>query len=350
MIITTTIPYKSIYIFDDKVLLYRRGAFYLAEYDKIKLLVRCSLSPLKRIASKVRIINRLLRLEPRAVERLSQEKFVVCFAHKIWILDIDKKEMRVVFENRIGWSDTLNFCSDGKCIYWGEYGHNDERGEVKIYRMSQDERVNEAYSFPAGTVRHIHNIFLDQEKGGFWMLTGDNDAKSGIYRVSADWRTVTPIKTGKQRFRAVAGFSYNDGLIYATDSVTDINHIYLLSADGSLKDLAIINGSCIYGTETRTHYIFSTSVEPPEGGSIANMLSHKRGSGIMSRDVHIVTIRKKDLAVKIAAIYKKDWLPLKLFQYGSAMFPKGQTQSDRLWHYVMACKGVDGKSLLIDLD
>lgn len=344
-----SINYKVLYLLDKKKLLYRKGAFYIANGDAVSYLVSCPLSLVKQFLSKNRIANRLFRLEPRAVEWLSESKFVICFARKIWILDICKKTMYVVFKNRQGWSDVLNFCSDGNSLYWGEYGSNEQRREVNIYRMDNNENISVVYSFPSQSVRHIHNVVFDKVEKYFWIFTGDNDIMSGIYQASNDWKTITPIKTGKQCYRAVIGFPYKGGLIYATDSVTDTNHIYLLSADNDLKDLAIINGSCIYGSETLNCYIFSTTVEPPEGNGLSNLFSYKLGNGIKSLDVHIVMVRKKDLSVKVIASYKKDRWPFKLFQYGSVMFPKGQTQSDGLCYYVMACKNVDGRSFSIDL-
>ena len=342
--------YKPLYVWDDKVLLYRGGSIYLSDGGHISEILKCPLSGIKRIASKIRIANRLLRLDPRATERLSENKFITCFAHKIWIVDIAQKAMRIVCENRQGWSDTLNFCSDGNNIYWGEYGSNPNRGEVNIYTISQDEKIEIAYTFPKQTIRHIHNIFFDVAENCFWIFTGDNDKKAGIYMASRDWASVRAVKTGEQRYRAVVGFPYKGGVIYATDSVCDANHIYVLNADGILNKLAPINGSCIYGTETLNHYIFSTTVEPPEGSGLLSMLSNKLGGGILSRDVEVVSVRKSDLKVAVIARYRKDWLPMKLFQYGTAMFPKGHAQSEALWHYVMACKKYDGKSLLIDLD
>lgn len=346
----SAISYKTIYVYDGKIILYRCGAFYLAEGSKITLIVKLPLSLFKSSASRLRITNRLLRLEPRAVEQLSQNKFVFCFDHKIWILDVDQKETRVICENRMGWSDPLNFCSNGAGVYWGEYGSNDERDEVKVYQMTPDERINEVYSFPPKSVRHIHNIIFDEKKDEFWIFTGDNDAKAGIYKASKDWKYIEPIRVGEQRFRAVVGFPSANGLIYATDSVMDINHIYLLLNDGKQEDLATINGSCIYGTETRDYYVFSTTVESPEGRSIMSLFSYKLGEGILSREVQVVAVRKSDFAIKTIALFNKDLLPLKLFQYGAVMFPQRKPIDNALWMYVMACKKFDGKSLLIDIN
>ena len=342
---TISIPYKALYAFDNKVLLYRKGNFYISENGNIYFLIKSPLSFAKRIAAKTNILNRLMRLEPRAIEKFSNNLFVMSFEHKIWVLDIEKKTMHMIFENRPGWSNPLNFCSDGNNVYWGEYGGNSLYESVNIYKADKNSTVSIVHTFPKGTIRHIHNIIYDKEKQHFWIFTGDNEEKAGIYTASMDWQKVEPIKTGEQKYRAVVGFPYKDGLIYATDAVSDINKIYILSANGSLKELSTINGSCIYGTEIKNHYIFSTTVEPIEGRSVRHLFTYKLGAGILSRDVHLIAVNKTDLTMKIIARYKKDRLPMKLFQYGAISFPKGQDNSNGLWSYTIACKKTDGKSI-----
>lgn len=343
-----SIPYKVIYVLDDKVLLYRGGKFYISNGKTYEFLVRAPLSFSKRIFSKINLTSRLLRIEPRATERLSDNLFVIAFDHKIWILDLLKKEMRVGYVNRPGWSNPLNFCTDGHNVYWGEYGNNPDYDAVKIYCLGIDLSVREVYSFSKGTIRHIHNICYDIDKQSFWIFTGDNEANAGIYLASQDWKKVVPVKIGDQKYRTVVGFPYNDGLIYATDSVSSVNHIFILLPDGSLQDLTKINGSCIYGTITRDYYVFSTTVEPPEGRSFARMFTNKLGSGILSRDVHLIVVSKKNLSVSIVAEFHKDFLPMRWFQYGVITLPKGQDKSEKLWIYPVACRTVGGKSMYVN--
>lgn len=344
----TSIPYKAIYVLNDKVLLYRGGNFYISNGNSIEFLVKAPLSFVKKIASKINLTSRLLRIEPRAIERLSDALFVIAFDYKIWILDLLKKEMRVGYVNRSGWSNPLNFCTDGHNVYWGEYGNNNDYDAVKIYSLGMDLSVREVYSFPKGSIRHIHNICYDIDKQSFWIFTGDNEPNAGIYMASQDWKIVAPIKIGSQKYRTVVGFPYNNGLIYATDSVSSVNHIFILSSDGVLKDLATINGSSIYGTETHDYYVFSTTVEPPEGRGFTHMFTNNLGDGILSREVHLIFVRKKDLTMRILTKFHKDCLPMKWFQYGVITFPKGQDTSYSLWLYPVACKEVRGKSLYID--
>ena len=210
-------------------------------------------------------------------------------------------------------------------------------------------QVEKVYTFEAGTVRHIHNIVQDGD--GFLLFVGDNEAKAGIYRVNRDWTEVKPWKTGQQKYRAVVGWPYQGGVLYATDSVETENHIRLITKDGEEKELAALNGSCIYGCETRDYYLFSTTVEPHEGGGTKALFVDTLGGGIKSRDVTIMAVSKKDLAVRQVASFEKDRWPMKLFQYGRCIFAGGQDgATESVWCAPVACKEFDGTSMKINIE
>lgn len=80
------------------------------------------------------------------------------------------------------------------------------------------------------------------------------------------------------------------------------------------------------------------------------MFSNKLGEGIKSREVYVIAVNKNDLSdIKIIAKYKKDCLPMKLFQYGSVHFPIEQKDKETLRLSPMACKKYDGKTIEIQV-
>lgn len=312
-------------------------------YKDNEYIIRFPLSRVLSFFSKSRIISRFLRLEPRSIGQLSNTKYVICALHKIWLLDIENYSLEVLVKNDVRWSNPLNFCNDGKFLYWGDYGNNPSRLPVNVYRLDEYLKVSVVYQFPAGLIRHIHNVLWDKKHQRFFVFTGDLENTSGIYLASSDWKTVEAVKVGSQQYRAVIAFLCNDGLIYATDSVVNENHIYKLK-NGEIEYICKIPGSCIYGTETKEFYVFSTTVEPSEGRGFLSMFSYKLGAGILDRYSHVLTVRKRDLYIQEIYKTKKDWLPMKLFQYGSIMFPQGQEGSEELLGYIMGCKG-DGHTI-----
>lgn len=325
-------------------LLFYRSAFYHVDLEngKTELIAIIPEGGFRKILGRIRLTVRLFRMEPRCTEKLYDNKFVICHAHKVWLLDVKQKSFTVLQDSREGFSNPLNFCSDGKSVYWGDYGDNASSDTVNIYRVNSLQKVEIVYSFPKGTIRHIHNIVWDKVHNRYFILTGDLEEKSGIYVADSDWKEVKPVIIGSQQYRAVVAFPCGDGLIYATDSVAEENNIYLLQY-GEVSVLAPFPGSCIYGTETRDYYVFSSTVEPPEGRGFFNMFTYKLGAGIQDRNAHLVLVRKNDLQVQEVLKVKKDIWPMKLFQYGALIFPKGQWKSNNeLYFNVVACKG-DGK-------
>lgn len=330
-------------------MLFYHLAFYrvnLSNGEK-DLIARLPASKKQKLLCRFSLVNRLLRMEPRSAGRLDENRFVVNVLGKVWLLDCKGSSVIELLHLRPGYS-LLNFCEQHDCLYFGDYGANPKYDEINIYRIDKKLNLTTAYQFPGGSIRHIHNIIQDGD--GFIVLVGDNEEQAGIYRANADWTVVKPWKTGEQKYRAVVGFSHKGGLLYATDSVETENHLLLVEADGTERVLAAINGSCIYGGETKDYYFFSTTVEPHEGSGIRIMFSNQLGGGIKSKYVHIIAVKKDDLSIRIIKQYKKDCWPMKLFQYGRASFAGGQEKAtDGIWCYPIACVGTKGRSEFVKI-
>lgn len=342
-----------LYLFDEKSgLNYDNLSFYLLSLDgkRKNLIVKLPIKGLKRILCRFRFFCRLLRLEPRSFVRLDDCHFLVSVLHAVWLLDVKNKSLTPIFKSRKNFSDNLNFCEYKGEVFWGDYGVNVSHEPINIYRMDKDGNVDIVYTFPQGNVIHVHNIILDETKSFFWVLMGDNEAQAGIYKASLDWKEVNPVKVGKQCYRSVVGFPYKGGILYATDSVDYDNHLRLIENDGSEKVLASINGSCIYGGETKDYFLFSTTVEPRAGAGFKHIFENRLGGGIKSWDVHVIAVSKEDLSIRVVKKMRKDWLPMVLFQYGRAKFAGGQenNKSD-VWCSPVACKKYDGKTIKIEL-
>lgn len=329
---------------DGRWLNYYNGDFYVGD----ECISDSHIPWYKKLLTRNRIIARILRDTPRCIESLDENRFIICHQCKVWLLDLKEKTFSVLQISRKGFSTPLNLCSDGQYVYWGEYGDNSQRDSVNIYRLSNDLTIDVIYKFPKNSIRHIHNIIWDKDSRHFFILTGDLERASGIYIASKDWSDIKPVALGQQKFRAVIGCPYKQGLIYATDSVSEDNYIYLLQ-NGKVKTLCAFPGSCIYGTQTKDYYVFASTVEPPEGRGFLNMFTYKLGNGIKDRYSHLITVNKDNLEVKEILKVKKDVWPMKLFQYGSITFPKGQENNNELWYNIVACKG-DGQTKRINLD
>lgn len=344
---------RLLYLLNDNTgLLFDRMSFSLVDLTtgQKNLICKFPVGKKTELLSRTRILSRLKRLEPKCAGRLSETEFVISLLRSCWLVDIDNRTCKKLCDNPDGFSEVINFCSTKDGVYWGDYGRNSEFKEVTVYGLrltAYGLQLNKVYTFEAGKVRHIHNIVEDGD--GFLLFVGDNEEKAGVYRVNNDWTEVKPWKTGQQKYRAVVGWPYHGGVLYATDSVETENHIRYISHEGEEKELVALNGSCIYGCETKDHYLFSTTVEPHEGGGKLSLLFEKLGGGIKSCDVTIMAVSKNDLTVRQVASYKKDGWPMKLFQYGRCIFAGGQQNTNSVWCTPVACKKYDGKTIKIEL-
>lgn len=336
--------YKPLVHTEAGLVLYNKGTLWLYADQKIQLFMRLRGSNWKDGS---RLFVRLFRREPKTAVAV-QKKILLCWNRKIDYIDAETKRCTTVFSVREGFSDVLNICpveNDEYIAFWGDYGSNAQREAVYIYGMKVDGKVDILHTFSAGTIRHVHNI-IPKKTGGFYILTGDTEETAGIYTADELFRNVEPVALDKQQYRVVVAFDTEQGLLYATDAVNEPNHIYLLTGDGACREIAGINGSCIYGTKYGADYLFSTTVEPDENNrGIFSWLSYRRGKGILSDEVHLISVTEQ-LEVSLLVDFRKDLLPMKLFQYGSIQFPQGE--SDSLWIYPVAVRQSDGTAMMIE--
>jgi hypothetical protein len=201
-------------------------------------------------------------------------------------------------------------------IYWGEYFDNRERTEVHIYASEdQGSTWRVAYTFPAGSIRHVHNVVYDRWADCLWILTGDEGGECKVLRASCDLRTVDSVISGNQQARAVAAIPSQDGVYLATDTPYEQNHVYRLDRSGQLECVGDLNSSSIYGCRVGDALFFATMIEP----SAANT----------DREVHVVAA-KSGSDWRTLLRWKKDRFSMRYFQYGNAILPDGENATQFL--------------------
>jgi len=117
------------------------------------------------------------------------------------------------------------------------------------------------------------------------------------------------------------------------------------------EEITKLNGPVIYGTELQDFYIFATCVEPGlrKSNKFLNLLAYDLAPGIIKNQVEIVAISKLDLKKIILEVNPKDFLPARLFQFGSACFPGNAFRSNNLLAYYTATKNYEGQMRSLDL-
>lgn len=161
-------------------------------------------------------------------------------------------------------SRPLNICkaSNGN-LYFGEYFSNGERGEVKIFTSTDGEHWDVAYTFKPGSIRHVHGIYEDSYRNGFWVLTGDSDDESALWFTNDGFKTLTPLGRGSQKARAVGIIPTEKGIITPMDSPFQVNYIQLFNPETEqFQNLLEIGGSAFHAQKYGDIHLVTTVTEP----------------------------------------------------------------------------------------
>lgn len=336
-------------------LFYYKNALYLQN----ELIVNFApyLSTYKQVLSKYRLFNRLFRLEPRIATFVNDDICILSFLQKLFFISISEQKIIAIEPVRPSFGNILNFCSlktyGSDEVYWGDYGPNQSLDFINIYRYSPLKGVHVCYTFQPGMVKHIHHILYDYYRDQFFIFTGDFGADVGVYIASRDFSTVYPFLVGNEQYRAVVGCVTETGLIWATDAVMEDNFLYYMDFQKkTIIKLAQLNGSVIYGTKVAHGMVFSTTVEsyPSKKSKFLTLLDNRLGPGIKSKMVDVIFVTNQLVVHKIAE-FKKDWLPMRLFQYGFVSFPYFENiENTELVCNPMAVKKWDDKVFSLNLE
>jgi hypothetical protein len=211
-------------------------------------------------------------------------------------------------------------------IFFGEYLANTERGEMRVYRLPKGSaKLEEAYVFPNGSVRHIHGIYFDRYADELVCFTGDDEDECRMVRTGNGFRTVEVIGEGDESWRAVSVLFDENAFYYGTDAEYRANEIYRMDrGTRSRTGLGEVNGTVFYSKKVGESLFFATTAEdaPSQTENVAAVW-HVGADGVLER---------------VISFPKDRWHPA-LFMFGLIHFPYRNAFDDRLYFSVL---GVDG--------
>ena len=236
-------------------------------------------------------------------------------------------------------SKPLNLCfvPSGN-IYFGEYFQNMEKQAVNIYCSEDNGQTwNVVYTFPEGSINHIHGLFFDKYTNRIWVATGDRENECIIGYTEDEFKTFVEVFRGGQEYRTCQLFFYKDFIVFGTDTQYQQNVIKKFDRKTlEITELQQVQGSVIKGGQVGDVAFISTTVEPSDVNT--------------DKWAHL-WVTKDGLHWEERYKAKKDLLPATLFQFGTFEFPQyyGIEKLERLYFSGRALKGLDGKSTYIDL-
>ena len=232
---------------------------YDIDADQLTFHSQIPISSKERLFSATPFTIRILRQGIHSLRK--GQGYMLAFTRgKLWKCD-PLKNWILVFQGFKG-SRPLNWAGDGRGNhYFGEYFGNEQREEVKVFGSSDGSMWEVAWTFPRGSIRHVHGIFWDSFRNGFWVTTGDHDEESAIWFTDDYFKTLEPIIKGSQMSRAVDIIPTPDGLIIPTDTPREKNWIQFYDMQ-QLTKVAPLIGSAFHAKYSAGMYFVSTVTEP----------------------------------------------------------------------------------------
>ncbi len=347
------------YLENGRLLAYRFSVFYILDATHFSIIQKYSvnLGFKEKYLSRIKLIYRFLRLGIRNATLINREVVAVFVNKQFYELNLSKMELIAGFVPEPGVralniSAINDIAGFDNMLVFGGYLSNPEKKSVHIYKRTDIDNWEIIYTFPAGTINHIHNIIPDAENSCVWIFTGDFDKAAAIWQATDNFSKVECVFSDNQMYRGCVAFPLNQGILYATDAPFAQNAIRFLKKENNKwtsELISDINGSCIYGCKVNDQYVFSTAVEP--NGRNMNVLrclfSWKRGEGIKHPYSYIYA-GNMNAGFRIIYQVRKDSWPF-IFQFGVLKFPGEMNNTNYVIAEHIATRKYDCSAVAIPL-
>lgn len=331
---------------DGRLVCYQYGDLLIIEHGQELQRFALFKSLKERLCGRGKLISRFLRLGIRSATAIDNDSITISMGDTLYDVNLKTESLSNGYSCGTGvrplsFTAVQNIMGFDDGVYFGGYVHNFNKNTVNVYHRTGVDAWEVVFSFQQGEINHVHSIIPDPYRNCLWILTGDFDDSAAIWKATDNFQKIERVVSGQQKYRSCVAFAIPEGLLYATDTPFDNNHIYLLNDKGTETIVADIPGSCIYGCKWKDKYVFSTTVEADgRNETIMRLLfGWKRGSGIKDNHIHLYL---GSIEEGFYEIYKgkKDLLPF-IFQFGAFVFPSGWNKTEWLYFQQIATKKND---------
>ena len=344
--------YRPLCFVGNDILLSKKNSLYLFDLSSgdNRFIAAVDTGIKEKLILSNRLSSRVLRAGFHCAVHLGGDQVLLSYGNRILDLDINKGSLTCDHTIRMGSrplmlstiKDLQGF-DDMSC--YGEYWYNVDKEAVNIWGRKKSDVWEIVFTFPVGTIEHIHAILPDPMRDAVWILTGDTGSASGFWMAKDNFATVIPAAIGQQDFRACMAFFTAEGIVYGTDSQYQENSIRILKQKNGTWVSEVLHplaGPCIYACQLGDDFFFSTSVEPGKvtGNTLVDIFDRRRSPNIKENSCEIV-YGNPSAGFATTTKWAKDFWPLRLGQFGTITFPAGFNPTDVIYAYGIAVKSFD---------
>jgi hypothetical protein len=333
------IPGRALYIdLQGKLYISRLYDIFRSDDGGAAWQLDCSVprSGIKPFLARNSLAARLLRYNIPVLRIMDDGTRIAVAREGIFRAGQNETTMTQVFRIARG-SRPMNICVDGQRVLFGEYGDCYKNVEVYIYVSEDGGRTFDVgYTFPRGSIRHVHNVMLDPFLNHYWVFVGDYNNHPGIGAMSKDLKSIEWLRRGDQKSRVMSAILQQDEIIYGTDSDIERNFIVRMEkSSGRIREVHEVEGSSLYATAFGSVFAVSTCIE--------------HNPACPSKECSIYVSRDGDVWKRIQP-HKKDRYSYTLFQFGTLVLPFARNEQPKGMFSGQAVVGAHDCVTLVNYD
>ena len=294
--------------------------------------------PLMQLFGFFRLTRRALRIDKCNVF-LQLDNLIIIRGGQVYLYHTKKNELihTLSLRNcRNVLHQSINSTPDGY-IYFGEYGNNGNRDSVPVY-CSKDGGFSweEIYTFPAGSIKHIHGCYYDKYIDKVWVCTGDYKDENWLLVADREFNEVKKIGNGQQKYRTCNLIFTQKQVHWLMDSQLETSYHIIMDRD---------TNNITVGQKLRGPIWY---IKELEDNSYLAATAQEIGEGVLDDKIHLYysTDLKEWKTIKT---FNHDGLPKRYFKFGVIGFADGKQTKDNFYMFFEAVKGFDGKSIKCSL-
>jgi hypothetical protein len=338
-LILNSLKYEKIHHHDDQINISStfNNIFFKSEKNEIKIVLPINLK--EKCLGFFRITRRLFRLDMCNVFKSENQLIIIRGG---WVYNYDLTLHKLTKTLQLKQCRNILHQSISKVpngdLYFGEYGMNPNRNEVNVYRSHDNGKTwHIIYTFPKGSIRHVHGCYYDKYSESILTLTGDFNGENLIQISDLEFRKNKVLGDGSQSYRAVNLFFTETEIHWIMDSPIEKSYQYKYDRNsGEITKLNFFEGPIWYLKSLEDGYFLAGS-------------SVEIGNGVLS-DKACLYVSKDLIKWEVLKEFKKDFWPMPYFKWGVIAFSDGRQTSKNFTLHFEGLKKVDGKSFMCSIE